>query len=247
MATIATPQRETYTRTFSAFSGAHIVATFNGRHIAELQGITYSITREKGPIYTLGSPDPRGFGRGKRGIAGSLIFQTFDREALMEEIKKSYVGTRKMNQYQTFITNISKFRANFLGTDDYYGDEISTADVSDLLSRELVLNQAGIPVDYDSIVQWTEPEYNDQLLPFHISIAFANEEGRRARMEIFGVEILNEGQTMTVDDISLEKAMTFVARRIKYIRPMALAGRKSSSSLEFDPGIYLNPSSASVN
>jgi len=44
------PEIETYTRTFSSFSGAHIVATFNGRHIAELQAITYSITREKAPI-----------------------------------------------------------------------------------------------------------------------------------------------------------------------------------------------------
>lgn len=61
---LGTPEMETYTRTFSSFSGANIVATFNGRHIAELQGITYSITREKGPLYVMGSADPVGFGRG---------------------------------------------------------------------------------------------------------------------------------------------------------------------------------------
>lgn len=38
---------ETYTRTFTSFSGADIVATFNERVIGELQAITYSVTREK--------------------------------------------------------------------------------------------------------------------------------------------------------------------------------------------------------
>lgn len=218
---------ETYTRTFSSFSGANIVATFNGRHIAELQGITYSITREKGPLYVMGSADPIGFGRGKRGIAGSLIFQTFDREALMEEIKKANDQHKKVNHYQTFIHNMNRFREQFIGDDAYRGGELTTAEIGDLLAGSLRTDADGIPMDYGDIIGWEEPEYNDQLLPFHISIAFANEEGRRARMDIFGVEILNEGQTMTIDDISLEKAMTFVARKIKYIRPMDMSGKSS--------------------
>lgn len=39
-----------YTKTFSSFSGADIVASFNGQVIGELQSITYSISREKSPI-----------------------------------------------------------------------------------------------------------------------------------------------------------------------------------------------------
>ena len=55
---------EQYTKTYSTFGGSDIVATFNGHPIAEIQAITYSITREKTPVYTLGSAEPRSFSRG---------------------------------------------------------------------------------------------------------------------------------------------------------------------------------------
>ena len=55
---------EQYTKTFSSFSGADIRAVFNGVYIAECQGISYSVTREKAPIYVLGSADPVSFSRG---------------------------------------------------------------------------------------------------------------------------------------------------------------------------------------
>ena len=47
------------------------------------RAISYSITREKAPIYTMGSPDVRAYSRNKRGIAGSLIWVNFDRHALL--------------------------------------------------------------------------------------------------------------------------------------------------------------------
>jgi hypothetical protein len=53
-----------YQKTYTTFSGSDIVATFNGRVIGELQAITYSVTREKSPVYTMGNPNPRSFSRG---------------------------------------------------------------------------------------------------------------------------------------------------------------------------------------
>lgn len=43
-------EMEKYTRTFSSFSGADIVATFAGRVVGELQAITYHVTREISPM-----------------------------------------------------------------------------------------------------------------------------------------------------------------------------------------------------
>lgn len=54
-----------YTKTFTSFSGADIICTFNGVVIGELQALTYSVTREKGPIYVMGDPNPKSFSRGK--------------------------------------------------------------------------------------------------------------------------------------------------------------------------------------
>lgn len=77
-----------YTKTYTSFSGCDIVCTFGNVVIGELQAISYSISREKAPIYTLGSAEPRSFSRGKRGIAGTMVFTSFDRDALLSALSK---------------------------------------------------------------------------------------------------------------------------------------------------------------
>lgn len=54
-----------YTRSYTTFSGCDIVATFGSEVVAEIQGITVSINREKAPVYTFGSAEPRSISRGK--------------------------------------------------------------------------------------------------------------------------------------------------------------------------------------
>ncbi len=44
------------------------------------------------------------------------------------------------------------------------------------------------------------PWYSDQVLPFDITLAGANEYGAMAAAKIFGVEILNEGSGVSIDD-----------------------------------------------
>jgi hypothetical protein len=52
-------------------------------------GISYAITREKAPIYTMGSADPRAYSRNKRGIAGQLVWINFDRNSLLNLFHKA--------------------------------------------------------------------------------------------------------------------------------------------------------------
>jgi hypothetical protein len=211
---------EEYTRTFSSFSGADIVATFNGRIIGELQAITYSVVREVAPIYTMGSPDPRSFSRGKRGISGSMIFTQFDRDALLSEMKKQYQGAPVLQTFQQFKANMNPYENEILSglkaTERGYG--VHAWD--DIMTR-LGYAQAGGNTGFDdsNITGFYEPEYADQLMPFNISITMANEFGQRAGMEIYGVQILNEGSGFSVDDVVAAKAYTFVARKIKGVTP----------------------------
>jgi hypothetical protein len=58
------------------------------------------------------------------------------------------------------------------------------------------------------------PWFTDQILPFDITIAAANEYGAAASAKIFGVEILNEGFGTSVDDSVIEQQATFVAQTI---------------------------------
>lgn len=240
-------QQEEYTRTFSSFSGADIVATFNGRIIGELQAITYSISREVAPIYTMGSPDPRSFSRGKRGISGSLVFVQFDRDALLEEMKKNYDNKApQMLGYQTFIAN-----ANGQGMNGSMGLEMQI--LNGLKATRGTTTGYGIETwdekmtelgygatntfNPDNLTDFFLPEYADQLMPFNVTITMANEFGQRAGMEIYGVQILNEGSGFSVDDVVTAKAYTFVARKIKPVERkgnLRLEGRASGSPVQDD-------------
>lgn len=57
----------------------------------------------------------------------------------------------------------------------------------------------------------------DELPPFDITISYANEYGAQARMAIYGIRIINEGQTMSVNDIYCENTYQYVAQDIEYM------------------------------
>ena len=72
----------------TSFSGGDIVATIvlpqcvsDGEHIVvgNLQTISYSTHREVEPVMSLGNPNPTGWTKGPRTIAGSMIFTMFDK------------------------------------------------------------------------------------------------------------------------------------------------------------------------
>ena len=124
--------------------------------LGELQTISYSIHRENTPVRTLGHVNPRGFVKGSRTIAGSLIFTVFNEYAFyrIKEFKKA------------------------------------------LLER----NYAPLA---------------DMLPPFDVVLTFFNEYGLAAKMKIYGVTIVDEGQTMSVDDLITEQTYTYMARGIQ--------------------------------
>ena len=91
-------------QTLTSFSGADLVATFANKVIGELQQISWAVQRDKAPVFTCGSPDARSFSRGKRGLAGSMVFAVFDHDALVsalqtvwEEIAPSAMFTAAAN------------------------------------------------------------------------------------------------------------------------------------------------------
>lgn len=179
-----------FTHTYTTFSGADIVCSFGGTTIGALSGITWSVTREKAPIYTMGSANPRSFSRGKRGIAGSLIFTVFDRPALYVMLEKHKSDNDESMKYWTRVSN--------------------------LLPNLGALEHRGILPEGEQTMEVRAdfPYYADQIPPFDVSITFANEYGQQAQRSIYGVEIMNEGSGASMDDIVIEETMTFVAREL---------------------------------
>src|SRR5271157_5677586 len=99
------------TRSYNSFSGSDIRAQIGPFPFAEIQAISYSVTREKAPIYTMGSPDPRSFSRNKRGIAGSLVWINFDRHALLNLVYS--LGGQ-------FVANVDDLRPQFMTNDNAF-------------------------------------------------------------------------------------------------------------------------------
>jgi len=178
-----------YNKTFTSFSGSDIIATFGGTVVGELQAITYSVTREKAPIYVMGDPNPKSFSRGKRGIAGSLVFTVFDRDSLHSLKQKPVVHAHGLN------TTV-----------------LADGDVKPI--HEMA-NGVDAQNPQNAWKNKRKPVYSDEIPPFDITINFLNEYGQAAKMTIYGVEILNEGMGMSIDDITTEKACTFIARNLE--------------------------------
>lgn len=128
--------------------------------LGELQTISYSIHRENSPIRTIGNVNPKGFIKGGRTIAGSLIFTTFREYAFY-----------KLQAFRKFLDNGSN-------------------------------NQFFAPL-------------GDMLPPFDIVLTFFDEYGGGSKMKIFGVTLVDEGQTVSIDDLITEQTYTFMARGIQ--------------------------------
>ena len=178
---------EKITQTYTSMSGCDIQAFIESVLLGNIQGVSFSITREKAPIYVMGAADPVSFSRGKRGIAGSLIFTNFDREALYD-IKNST------------SLDLGYYKKNFdiaAGGRDY--DLLKTSGIDGTKALEGAKATAN---------------YSDQIPPFSIVLTGANEYGSTMWMSIMGVELLNEGAGLSIDDIVNETQMTFVARAV---------------------------------
>lgn len=73
----------------------------------------------------------------------------------------------------------------------------------------------------DLVKEDVKPKYADELLPFDITITFANEYGNKAVTVLYGVELLNEGTGYSIDSPTSERAYTFVARAVDSMVPVA--------------------------
>lgn len=198
-----------YGNTFNTFSGVDMICTFGGVIIGELQGISFTVTREVAPLYTMGSADPRSFSRGKRGIAGALAFLVLDRDALLDSMiaRSSYMANAYeivKGQRVTAINdgqNIKAIAKNDAGTVTTLTQQIPA-----------VGNNSNI-ITSDKVI--ATPRYADQILPFDVVISAGNEFGHFASMAICGIQIMNSGSGMSIDDISTDQSMTFVATSVK--------------------------------
>lgn len=191
-----------FARSYNSMSGSDIKAVFNGKVFGELQAISYAITREKAPIYTMGSPDPRSYSRNKRGIAGSFVSINYNEHSLLKHFQESL-----------FLADTDDLRPDWV---DPHGD--NTDALTSTLSTVGVTRPIGSESEIGNTVFGDQaparPWYADQVPPFDIVLVANNEYGASAKMRLIGVEILNDGLGVSIDDTVIESQSTFVCRTI---------------------------------
>jgi hypothetical protein len=116
--------------------------------------VSYNVTREKAPLYTMGSPDPRAFSRNKRGIAGSLVWVNFDRHALLNLVYQ--LGGE-------FIANVDDLRPQFMTDANAYLSQ--TAIYQGSLVRTTGQSSGAIISQFDGNPSRRSPASNRTPLP----------------------------------------------------------------------------------
>jgi hypothetical protein len=230
---------------FKAFSGANIYATIGHRRVASLQAVTVSITREVAALYSFSDANPKAFVKGKRGIAGTLVFTQYDRHALLQDIFKEAFG-------EELGKTSSLFSTRFAGADTGAGllsaEAFSTRNFDHQVGSNAALAfPGGVARDLQSelsdiydLVKHQRLKYSDQIPEFDINITMVNESGDAAFVVIGGVVLVNEGWGYTLDDLTSEVAFTYVARAITPLTSLTNDGLferyKRDGSLNYNNG-----------
>jgi len=221
--------------TYTTFSGIDITAIFDNLILATLSGIATSLTREKVPVFTVGSANARSISRGKRACAGSIQFTLFDRDAFyslfMDSNHYYYAHADEVNSH-TNPVNISEYTGLFFDANEAFdGYEGITQEGAALTGPGF--GGGNITLNPENANPGTSPvigvestpdagkvgalavrraaQHADQVYPFDITLIAQNEYGRASTCAIIGVEIINEGGGISVDDITNEQQMTYIA------------------------------------
>lgn len=233
-----------YAKTLTSFSGSDLVVNFGPKTIGELQQISWGVKREKAPVFTLGSPDARSFSRGKRGIGGSLVMSQFNRDALMEELVEDDAIWKQIAPVAMFtaagnlaVRGNEKFEIalGVAGWGDAIDKSRGTSDITNTPGIKTGGSDYGytggtaitpgsvkgnddstnvqVPPGF-SLIKAKNIIYADMIPPFDVTLTFANEYGQAAFQKIYDLDILDEQSGVSVDTIVMERAMSWVARRI---------------------------------
>jgi hypothetical protein len=195
----------------ASFSGADVVVIFGDEYIGECMSFSIGVNREAGPIYTMGRKSHIAVAKGKRGVGGSFILAQLGYDALL-----------------TWVANViqdPKYRQIFIRKDENvaqiaegtrkFNDPTTQAGVQNLANATAGAGTAPInPIPQTNIWEQVAPFYVDQLPPINITVIGRNEQGDMMGFRVYGMSILNEGMSISIDELNMEKRYTFIAKDV---------------------------------
>lgn len=182
--------------------------TFNKEkvfQIGTLQTISISTYNAKSPVKAIGFKSPISVARGGRTIAGTLIFNQLHHHVFDENTWPSFT-----------LVNDEGLLTYSAGSVDYFLNKELNKEIVDTgayIDREKLKKQWDFSWDTSLMGERIKPS---DMPPFDIVILMVNELGQVGKVVLYGVDIVHDSQTLSVEDIYTEVQYQYVARDIEY-------------------------------
>ena len=238
---------------YRSLSGSEIHAVFGNIKFGDIQMIKYAVSRQKAPIYTMGSTDMRAIARGPRSINGALVFSHLSTGGLVQAMSEagykvflSHDELANYNESYRDVKTLSEEQKSALraggtigfqgivskeGLQSLRGNYTSGATAAQTQGTQTQSNFDPFAIgesinplaNYGSV---TNAWLADQLPPFDITLIgvpeTAGEEISKKSstfspqsLIIRGVEFVSESSGTSIEDLVIEKQMSWLARSLK--------------------------------
>lgn len=181
--------------------------------MGSIQTLSMSSFREKTAVRSLGFQGAMGYTRGNRTIAGTMVFALLNTHPFND--------TGSSEDHSGILRNSS-------GQLDLqpWGEEYIEEGLSEHNKRGIVAVQRKHQYDFtwDSQV-FGELMYPDELPPFDVIITLANEAGNLGKMVLHGVDIHQEGMTLSIEDLFTEAVYSYTALGMTMFEEGEFGGR----------------------
>lgn len=178
--------------------------------IDSIQTLSYQIHTDKAPVRAIGFKYPKGYTHGQRLIAGSLITTVINEHPLIQLIDQvnSLFNWTGGFEPQRLTQSKKVLQQNIDIYNSYKSKEKLEKFTDASMNRELIPSSTLI----------------DQLPPLNCSILGVNEAGNAVHVMLYGLEFINDGAVLSVQDILTENTSTFVCQDIDIMRTFDTKG-----------------------
>lgn len=200
---------------YTSKAGVEIQAVFGNEKFGDLHMIKYATQRDTANVHVMGSVDPVSVAKGKRATTGACVFAIFEKDRLLDAMKKDHKVFLTNHELANYGTLNQRDRLSNASTRSAANQAGGTVRVDGTISASSVDNMGYSVFAKSNFGQEVAPMLIDQIPPFDITLVGVSEStGDASRMVVHGVQFNSDQGGSSVDDLILERQVTFLARRI---------------------------------
>lgn len=200
---------------YTSKAGVEIQAVFGNEKFGDLHMIKYATQRDTANVHVMGSVDPVSVAKGKRATTGACVFAIFEKDRLLDAMKKDHKVFLTNHELANYGTLNQRDKLSNASTRSAANQAGGTVRVDGTISASSVDNMGYSVFAKSNFGQEVAPMLIDQIPPFDITLVGVSEStGDASRMVVHGVQFNSDQGGSSVDDLILERQVTFLARRI---------------------------------